>query len=975
MRAGFLPTFKGNRSFLLLLLGALTILCIPAVPGTAQSGYRTNLGQLPIRNFPRATFGGGTQTWEIGQDSVGRLFFANNDGVFTFDGTHWHKHPLPKRTVVRSVYAAPDGKIYAGGQGELGYFEADKTGNLKFHSLSHLLPERFKYFEDVWDIIPFGGKLFIRTNKLVLCLNAGKIDVVESDAPMNFLGKVNDRLFLQKGNGTLYQLADSAFVPVSSFFEEKQMLITAMLPDEAGHTLVFTLKNGTFQLQDNQVSIWTTPFDDLLKNSRTYTACKLKDNRIAIGTTLSGIFILDSLRRIEHHLFKDIGLQNNTVLSLFTDRQGNLWAGLDNGISWVHTQSAFTKIFADGNLEGTGYTATAFQNNLYFGTNTGLYAIPRQEFYPPELKNSFTKVNNAEGQVWGLDVVGESLLAGLHEGAFVVDGYAAKRMPPLTGVWKFIELEPDLALAGHYAGLALFRKNGSNWVFDGMLSGMEESSRILVKDDEGRIWMSHPYRGVYRLVVNTADKTVDYFFYDETKGLPSRQNNYVFALAGNAFVATEKGVFRFQESQDRFIPDPQFKALFGENTWVKYLRQDDSGNIWYATDSETGLLRVDDLALDKKVKRVPIPELKSRMVGGFEFLFPMDEQNIFIATEEGFILFNPTLYKAAGVPSVILNRVQLQQSDSTLFGGWALPKMEKTTLSARQNALVFSWSSNDFVDRDFITYSFRLNGLNEEWSDWDPATTTVFNNLPPGEYTFEVKARNKHLVVSQPTTWSFEVLAPWYATTLAYSVYSLLLLGALAYLLYTQQRKFEKEKAILESKHQQREAQHLERVQQSQAEIEKLRNEKLQAEISHKNTELATTTMHLVQKGELMNKLRNNLQKISDKKNLDPEAKAEINRLIRIIDRDASLDEEWNRFSRHFDEVHSDFLQRLREKHPQLSPNDYKLCAYLRMNLSTKEIASLLNLSVRGVEASRYRLRKRLGLQTGENLIDFLLEI
>ncbi len=948
------------------------------LPGhtTAQGGSGNNLGQLAIRNYHRSSFGGGTQTWDITQDAPGRLLMANNDGVFAFDGNHWQQYPLPKKTVVRSVYVSTaDGRIYAGGQGELGYFEATDSGILAFHSLSHLIPERFQYFEDVWDIVPFQDKLFFRTNKLLMCLSNGKMEVVDSEAPMSFLGIANDELFLQKGNGTLYHLVNSAFEPVSYFFEENQMLITAMLPQTAGSTLVFTLKNGVYVLTGKQVRAWQSGFDEIFQNNRIYTACKLRDGRIAVGTTLSGLYIIDSLNRIEHHLFKDNGLQNNTVLSLFSDHQGNLWAGLDNGISWVHVQSAFSRIFADGTQEGTGYAAAAFGNKLYFGTNTGLYGIPRQGYYPPKLKNRFTKVANAEGQVWGLNVVDGNLLAGLHEGAYVVNDYSASRISSLTGVWKFIELEPGLALAGHYDGLALFRKNAEGWTFDGILEGMDESSRIITKDEEGRIWMSHPYRGVYQLFINPAEKKVSYFFYDESKGLPSKQKNYVFTLAGHAFVATEKGVYRFEEGENRFVPDPQFKELLGDQTWVKYLRQDAQGNIWYSTDSETGLIVVNDLALDKKVKRLPIPELNNSLVGGFEFLFPLDEQNIFIATEEGFLLFNPTLYHQAPPPEVLLHSVRLQQNDSILFGGWSALPPDKITLSARQNALVFTWAANDFADKEFTTYAFRLKGLNNNWSDWSYSTNTVFNNLPPGEYTFQVKAKNKHLLESEITSWSFEVLAPWYASTLAYSLYSLLLIGGLAYLLHTQQKKFEKEKAKLESTHQQREALHLERVQQTEAEIEKLRNEKLQAEISHKNKELATTTMHLVQKGELMNNLRKNLQKISSKKQLDPEAKSEINRLIRLIERDASLDEEWNRFSRHFDEVHSDFLQRLREKHPQLSPNDYKLCAYLRMNLTTKEIASLLNLSVRGVEASRYRLRKRLGLQSGENLIDFLLEI
>jgi DNA-binding CsgD family transcriptional regulator len=99
----------------------------------------------------------------------------------------------------------------------------------------------------------------------------------------------------------------------------------------------------------------------------------------------------------------------------------------------------------------------------------------------------------------------------------------------------------------------------------------------------------------------------------------------------------------------------------------------------------------------------------------------------------------------------------------------------------------------------------------------------------------------------------------------------------------------------------------------------------------------------------------------------------EIHQIIKMLEQDARTDADWEQFSHHFDQVHSDFLKRLGEAHAHLSPNDYKLCAYLRLNLSSKEIAALMNISLRGVESSRYRLRKRLGLDTEENLTDYLM--
>ena len=152
------------------------------------------------------------------------------------------------------------------------------------------------------------------------------------------------------------------------------------------------------------------------------------------------------------------------------------------------------------------------------------------------------------------------------------------------------------------------------------------------------------------------------------------------------------------------------------------------------------------------------------------------------------------------------------------------------------------------------------------------------------------------------------------------------------------------------------------------------RIEKLEAEIKYKNQELASATMHLVQKGEILLTVQEALDRILEK-STNPGVKKDIQQLLNLLNSDTKLDEDWEQFAFHFDQVHVDFLKRLREQFPQLSLNDHKLSAYLRMNLSTKEIAPLMNISVRGVEASRYRLRKKLGLPNDANLTEFMMEV
>jgi len=163
-------------------------------------------------------------------------------------------------------------------------------------------------------------------------------------------------------------------------------------------------------------------------------------------------------------------------------------------------------------------------------------------------------------------------------------------------------------------------------------------------------------------------------------------------------------------------------------------------------------------------------------------------------------------------------------------------------------------------------------------------------------------------------------------------------------------------------------------VKLSNEEIERLKHEQLVLEMRHKTMELANSTMYLVQKNKFLNRLKSEIRELTAK--LDKESnKHALRQIVHRIDRDIKSKQHWKLFDEYFDEVHEDFLNRLKEVHPDLTPKDLRLCAYLKMNISTKEIAPLMNISVRGVEISRYRLRKKLGLEAGANLTEYILRV
>ena len=163
-------------------------------------------------------------------------------------------------------------------------------------------------------------------------------------------------------------------------------------------------------------------------------------------------------------------------------------------------------------------------------------------------------------------------------------------------------------------------------------------------------------------------------------------------------------------------------------------------------------------------------------------------------------------------------------------------------------------------------------------------------------------------------------------------------------------------------------------INKTESELVTLKNENLEAEINFKNSEIASSAMHLVKKGELLTKIKGELTQVMKRLDNEP-AIAELKKMIKSLNEDDNIDKEWENFTKHFDRVHSDFVVKLKEKHPAISGNELKLCAYLRMNLSTKEVAQLMNISVRGVEISRYRLRKKLGIASETNLFSYLINI
>ena len=352
--------------------------------------------------------------------------------------------------------------------------------------------------------------------------------------------------------------------------------------------------------------------------------------------------------------------------------------------------------------------------------------------------------------------------------------------------------------------------------------------------------------------------------------------------------------------------------------------------------------------------------------------------------EKGFYHLNYEKYKKT-IPNLELRLRSVRiigKSDSLLFGGYfsgVNEKMDQVNekipkIGPGWKTIRFEYSSTLFGYESNLEYAYRLKGFDDNWSPWTKRTEKEYTHFPAGEYTFEVKVRNNLGKESATAVYTFIVLPPWYLTSFAKILY-LVVFFALVYFL----NRWQKKKLILQKEKYENEQKRLLYIHElerskSESELIALRNEKLGDEINFKNSEVASSAMHLVKKGELLAKIKSDLTQVM-KGIENPQAAAGLKKMIKTLSEDDNMDKEWENFSKHFDKVHGDFVTGLKEKHPAITGNELKLCAYLRMNLSTKEIAQLMNISVRGVEISRYRLRKKLGISSEVNLFDYLLKL
>lgn len=958
-----------------------------------------SLGIPFIKSYSSVEYNFHPKNFSVIQDDRGVMYFGNAYGVLEFDGSTWKTIDLPQGKSAVSFTKDDNGKIYVGSVDEVGFLSADSKGRTLYKSILNQLALNDKNFGEVRKSFFWESKLVLSSFSQITILDGEKVNFFRPLNPnmaYDFAGEVEGQIYLRESGRGLLKLTNDALLLVEEgeFFLDK--IVYAILPFAKDELLIVS-SEGLLIYNGATLRPLSSFLNQFVKQNFITCGISLPNDQYAISTLNKGVVIFDRYGNVTQLLNKKNGLAGDDIYSLYLDTEDNLWIATDNGINHVYISNPFTSINEDAGLSGMGYAACTYGDKIYLGTSQGLFVkkwTKGSATHYGQLE-MFKRVENIEGQVWTLDVIEGVLLCGHNKGLFIVDKDIGYKISPgdYTGRWTFKSFRNGTyLLVGTYNGLELYEKSNNTWVFKNLIKGFSESSRTLEIDKEENIWVCHGNNGLFRIKLNEGlDSVAEVINMSQAHHFPSDYFNDIAWIDNHLVFAGEKNLYRYNQPLNRFERIDYLNSLLEKDILISRVKQMEDGNIWLVNrDVIEILVKQIHGGFSKSIN--PFRKLKGQIIGSYEFFRMFNDKNYFIGTRKGFVHFDPSNFKKNKSFTSLIRKVEsISEKDSLLFDGTFLnkklltvvfqPETSKIHIPYSANSLRFTYSALYYEDHENNQYQYYLQKGSDakeiKWSGWTNATYKEYTNLREGDYTFCVRAKNIYDQTSHVASFSFSIAPPWYRTKIAYASYFFsgllfaMMLIKIALIKINNEKlrlKKEKEKELLLL-----EKQYSEEVLKAEREIILLQKEKLESEVRYKNDELASLATNLSQKTEFLGQLKRTLVAISH--DIKPGNQALLTKVIKNIDKGIEFNDSWEHFQANFDNVHHNFLCKLRDKFPFLKPPDLLLCAYIRMNKSNKEISSLLNISVSAVEKRRFRLREKLTLDNDTKLTEFLLGI
>lgn len=907
----------------------IVVFCLSGLLGYSQQ-------ILPfVENFTKSEYSGDNQVWNVEQGRDKAIYFANNHFLLRFDGVKWEKYTLPNKTIIRSIYTEDD-RVYCGSYKEFGYWQRT-NGVMQYHPLSNeSLFSGFSGNEEIWKIFRFGKKLCFQSFNSLYISENGKNTKLAFPSQISYCYIIKGKLFAATVSNGVYELRDKTFVPVARWAAIAGSVVHS-ISENNGRIYIFTKNHGIFVEGKNGLEQWNSPVNTVVKDEVILSACFIGKNKLAIGTSRQGLYIVNLTNGTYSNINRKNALKNNTVLSICADSEGDLWLGLDNGISHIEINSPI-EIFTDNSgILGSVYSLSTFTGGYLLVTNHGIFTYENAVL---------SGVPNSQGQVWDVYKNGNDFIMGHNDGTFVYNNHVLKKVSPVNGGWKFLKSNYEgVYFQANYSGVAVY-KDINNLSDYKTLSKIQKPIRNIAQNHPGELWAADNYRSLYRITYDKDFNVRQVENISEKNHMKSDYGVKIFSFRDQVLFFIDGFWYTYNALSGKLEKNNVFNNEFGRISDVIPIDDEDfmvfkNGLLYIVSQQEKGF----------SWRVIPEKYYQGRLIiENIQTYVTPDK--IYVNLDDGFLAIDKKL------PPVSKPEIRIE--------------------AYYENELVTSGTTikyNNSIEIDVLSSWFGFKKPNLMYSFDGGKTLTpvgsgriVLNNLASGTYNMELYY-DSGINTQKVGEYSFYVNRPWYFSW--YMIIAYLLFTVLVFFLYYRWnhlkylQKLRLNEEEMKHKTQILELEHQGEMKLRQQEYEKHR---LEMEVQTKASEVAGKSLSIAKHSEMIESIQEVLDEEKDAVKL-------VSRIRKIIKTNTISKNEWQSFEKNLVKSHEEFVTRLTAKYPSLTPKDIKLCIYLKMNLSSKEIAPLMNISFRGVELHRYRLRKKLEIGTEESLTRFMITI
>ncbi len=888
-----------------------------------------------VENFTKSQYIGDNQVWNSCQGQDNAMYFANNHYLLRYNGVKWEKYTLPNKTIIRSVFSDKD-KIYSGSYNEIGYWKRI-NGKMIYFSLSinKSLFKNDSSNEEIWKIFKFQDKIYFQSFNAIFVFDFKKITKLKVPSLISYCFPVDKKLYVATVNNGIFLLEKQIFSKVNSWNEIIQNIIHSIDVFE-GNTYIFTKRNGIYVDTNGVLTKWkNNQLNEKFKLEVINTA-KIINQKLVVGTASNGVYIVDLNDNSHINLNRNNSLKNNSVLNISIDLENDLWLGLDNGLSHIEISSPYT-IFSDNSgILGSVYSVAVNKNGYLLGSNHGVFDYQNK-------KLNF--INGSEGQVWHINNINNKFLIGHNDGTFIYQNNSFSKINSENGGWKLLQSGfNNNYFQSNYSGILIYESN--DFLDFKKVNGLTKPIRNIASNKKNELWAVDSYKSLYRILLDNSQNVLKVENISQKNGIQNDYNVKLFNFKNEILFYCQNTWYKFNSISNKLEIEPQFNANFKN---ISDIIPIDESRFLILKDGLFYIINQNNAGFAWEF--IPLKYYDGKIINEDTKVI-VQGNKLIINLDDGFFIYEPN------INNLEFHKVKIEGfNDGVLIN-------DDTKIAYNQS-----------VELNIISrfYGFKKQNLFYKINDFDQIKPVnngniILNNLESGNQNISIFAiyQGKDVEVGK---YEFNVKRPWYFSFLMILIYLLAIFGSF-YLYYKWNtiRYLEKIKLKEEELKHQKQILKLELEAENKLKIQELDKHILEMQLQKKASEVAGKSLSIAKQSEMIDKI----EFILSNENDINKVKSEIKKSIKI---NSINKHEWEIFESNLNQVNDEFVNRLNSKYPKLTSKDIKLCIYLKMNLSSKEIAPLMNITFRGVELHRYRLRKKLNIDKLVNLNIFMISI